>query len=51
MENVLAGAGAKRKLSASYRVDTKDSGRYILPLMMKDIVFPENITIPILYFI
>ena len=24
-------------------MDTKDSGRYILPMMMKEIVSPENI--------
>ena len=43
MENVPAGAEVEKKLCATYRVDTKDSDRYILPLMMKEIVSPEKI--------
>ena len=43
MENVPAGAGVEKKLCTIYKVDTKDSGRYILLLMMKEIVSLENI--------
>ena len=43
LENIPAGAGVEKRLSATYRMDTKDAGRYILPLMMKEIVSPENI--------